>query len=441
MNTKYTWKQAKPSLIQFLDNNKELILAYYYDIPYIIFKFCKSIKNFYSYFLPEDYKNVPYQDLYFELRAVVTAKTNEIKILVRQAIEKNSKFVIFTPQDLKYPNPSKYTLSIIQSLYPQFKKLLKDKNIIKKLQNNNSNYWDIVDNLKPYMQQLIDAKVGKLYDIEYKVFYETMTQKYIALIKNSINKPLIKQMDKKSLKIINDYITKNIYQLFLNIDLAKDTSNVYIQSWIDPYGNLDGHELDVLRLILIRNEGKIKNLINTNIPYEQIINDYILLYGPNWERKIYDLISAKNLKLKNQRGKDLLNLDDEINDETRINYDITADHVRTKPIIIINDKKTNKDFVMFGPRGSSHGFYISNKLLNDAQEQEIEINPYKMGYGYLLGKIAFIDKNPDENQFGYTNEDIVDILKNDPRIAKVYQTGGNPHIPGDKIKRLAQRRK
>ena len=45
----------------------------------------------------------------------------------------------------------------------------------------------------------------------------------------------------------------------------------------------------------------------------------------------------------------------------------------------------------------------------------------------LLKNIAFVDEHGDNFQVGYTLEDEVNILKNDPRIKKVYTTPGHPH--------------
>jgi len=44
-----------------------------------------------------------------------------------------------------------------------------------------------------------------------------------------------------------------------------------------------------------------------------------------------------------------------------------------------------------------------------------------MGYGYFLGSIAFVDKNPDDNQFGYTNIEVINIFKNNLQVKKVYE--------------------
>ena len=71
--------------------------------------------------------------------------------------------------------------------------------------------------------------------------------------------------------------------------------------------------------------------------------------------------------------------------------------------------------------------------------KNIEPNKYKMGYDCLLGNsIAFADKQGDNFQFGYALEDEVNILENDPRIKKVYQTVSHPMPGDDYITRLAK---
>ena len=342
-----------------------------------------------------------------------------------------------------YPVASAYAIKFARSLYFDFKKLLQDKELIKKLYACNSDYWEIQKILTPYIQRIINTKLPNLTKIEYKVLIEYMLQLYQPLIKANIRKNInnvLESDEKEIFSIIDKYIAKNIYQLFSSANLLKDESNSYLQSWITPTGELEeGFELNILKSILKDNKKQIQKLIGNDIDYKDITSTYLLLYSDKWTRKIYNLISAKNLKLKTQRGKNLLELHDQIGEETSIDYDITADHIRNRPLIIVHDDNTNKDCVMFGPRGVSHGFYISSdKLFADAAKQNIKIDEYKMGYGYLLGKIAFVDEKADENQYGYSNEEIVNILKNDPRIEKVYQTGGHPHKPGDKIKRLAK---
>lgn len=445
MNKEYTWKIFKEDLPVLIKRNKRKILDSYWDISHIIYIICGSIyNNFDPYFTNEDKKSKSQRDLYFMLRRFLEENSKELKRIIYQMIPQLSKFVTFQPQDPSYPVASAYAIKFIRSLYFDFKKLLQDKKLIKKIYANASDFdiFKLRQILESYIKQIINTKLPNLTEIEYEVLIEYAIELYQPLIKANVRKNInnVLESDKKEIfNIIDEYIAKNIYQLFSSANLLKDPSNSYLQSWIAPTGELgDNFELNILQSILKDNRKQIQKLIGNDIDYNDAVNTYLLLYGNKWTKKIYNLISAKNLKLKTERGKNLLELHDAIGDETSIDYDVTADHIRNRPLIIVHDKNTNKDFVMFGPRGVSHGFYISsNKLFADAAQQNIKVDEYKMGYGYLLGKIAFVDGKPDENQFGYSNEEIVNILKNDPRIEKVYQTGGHPHKPGDKIKRLA----
>ena len=297
-------------------------------------------------------------------------------------------------------------------------------------------------NIIEFFNYIFRQEFPNLNELEYKVLSEDANLRYSKLIDSFKKKLYTKELnidEKQILEQINNFVKQNIYKLFSKARLKTDENNTFYQSWLDPYGNLDGTEQDVLKHILLDNSKQLCNDLNIDKVYiDELIDKYIQIYGSSWEQKIYDLISVKNTKQKKERSLDLLSKDDSIGSETKIDYDITADHVRTKPIIIIQDANTKENYVMFGPNGSSHGFYIQNKLLSDAQAKNINIDPYKMGYGYLLGSIAFIDKNPDNNQFGFTNDEILNIIKNDPRINKVYQTSSHPMPGGGMIKRLAK---
>ena len=443
MNKEYTWKIFKEDLPVLIKRNKRKVLDNYWDTSNIIYYILESLyNNFDPYFTNEDKKSKSQRDLYFMLRRFLEANSKKLKRIIYQMIPQLSKFVTFQPQDPSYPVASTYAIKFIRSLYFDFKKLLQGKELIKKIYASDFDIFKLRQILESYIRQIIDTKLPNLAKIEYEVLIEYAMELYQPLIKANVRKNINNVLDsdeKEIFNIIDEYIAKNIYQLFSSANLLKDRSNSYLQSWITSTGELeDDIELNILQSILKDNRKQIQKLISNDINYNDIISTYLLLYGNKWTKKIYNLISAKNLKLKTERGKNLLELHDAIGDETSIDYDVTADYVRNRPLIIVHDKNTNKDFVMFGPRGASHGFYISsNKLFADAAQQNIKVDEYKMGYGYLLGKIAFVDEKPDENQFGYSNEEIVNILKNDPRIEKVYQTGGHPHKPGDKIKRLA----
>lgn len=353
-----------------------------------------------------------------------------VKSLIRHSIKANSELITF--DNYNYPIATDYAKKLCDSIYPK---------IVQKLKTV-KNQLNGFDRRQEFLTQIMMKEFPNCNDLEIKVLSEYADQRYMQLI-NAFNEKLYnKSLDSNTMEIlesINRFVKDNIYQLLSNAKLPIDDNNMIEQSWLDEYGNLLATERNILHTILLDNAKQLCDTLNiSSSKINVLIDKYIKVYGSFWEHKIYDLVSAKNSKKKKERSLDLLNKDDPIGSKTKIDYDITADHVRNKPIIIIQDINTKKNYVMFGPNGSSHGFYIQNKLSSDAHAQNINIDQNKMGYGYLLGSIAFVDKIPDDNQFGFTNEEIVNILKSDPRIQKVYQTSAHPMLGGGFIKRLAK---
>lgn len=253
--------------------------------------------------------------------------------------------------------------------------------------------------------------------------------------------------DNQLINKLHKYVKQNLRNLLLHADLDKDENNMYSHSWINTYGEYESDiEQDILKKCLIKNKNQIFKYLNINPmenwEFDNIIDYYCQQY-PSILSDIYNIIRARNGKIKKIRAEDLMKLQDDdkigVKNSTSIDYDITADHVRSRPIIIIHDMRTNKDMVMFGPNGSSHGYYIQNKLPYDCAAKNIEADPNKMGYGYALHNIAFVDEQGDNFQYGYTNDEIVNILKNDPHIKKVYTTPGHPVPGGGMITRLAKK--
>ena len=298
--------------------------------------------------------------------------------------------------------------------------------------------YNILKNIKiaPIEKEAIITNIFNKHKAELKYYIDN----YIKTHESSdINDKLFNDLDK--------YIKSNFYKIFLSFKLYKDKeNNIYAHSWTDDN---DYNESEYIMQYLLKNKNIIlQQLKYDNISKEQwftIINNYI--HNSNIIDKIREYIGYKNDNIRRLRAQDLLNLDDDnkigVKNSTNIDYDITNDYVRTRPFIIINDVNTNKDYVFFGPKGVAHSTYINRKLQDDMAAQNITPNNYKMGYGYLLGNIAFVDEHGDNFLIGYTLDDEVDILKKDPRIKKVYTTPGHPHPnPGQAapITRLAKSR-
>ena len=137
----------------------------------------------------------------------------------------------------------------------------------------------------------------------------------------------------------------------------------------------------------------------------------------NYTTDIYDQLHIKD------KNKYLLELDNDnkINQYYgEINYNPHNLNLRDGPIIIYKDKN-NKDHVLIGNYGDFH--------------HELLVNNYDgkhYGRGYWYKPCVFIDY---KGNLGYTIDDLVNILKNDSRIKKIYLAPEGPR--GGKLNRLA----
>jgi len=389
------------------------------------------------------------QKVYKNIQEIIYNNEQEFTKIIQQNIDSISK--IFKSQINDYNNINIELTEYGEKLIPTIYKYL--------IQIIKSNIRDVIANLdddiklytlnckKQYINIINNINICplKITLQEYKFLLIHAYDHYESYINNYIKKYIDKHSDKTDIiKKIKNYILDNIYNIFLNMNLAKDENNAYNQSWVDENGKLlfDGWvERDNLKQYLIENKDNICTKLKLNLndnEWENIIDIFNEPYYNEIIKKIYDLTAAKNSKLKINRSKNLLELHDGVGESTNIDYDITNDYIRTRPIIIVQDIN-GKNYVLFGRRNSSHSDYVANYLPEDCKKLNITLNNYKMGYGYLLGKIAFVDQVFDELAKGYTFDDIVNILKNDPRIVKVYTTPNNNRKPGGgKITRLAR---
>jgi len=274
---------------------------------------------------------------------------------------------------------------------------------------------------------------------------QKIKSKFTPELKQYINKYIDKQ-NKHIFQKLTTYIDKNLRKIFLSFKLKRDNeNNMYAQSWTDTG---DGIEREYLYEYLFYNKDKILKEINVNdkiktSKWNVIVQQYLDDFYPQLIDKIYNFISNKNDKVREQRHIDILNVKDDdkigVPNSLYLDYDITNDYVRTRPFLIVKDKNTGKDYVMRGPKGYAHSTFAGERLFKDAEKKGIEIdtNNY-LGYGYMLGNdIAFIDEKPDSYQIGYSTNDVINILKNDPSIRKVYQT---PSLQGKGyVTRLAKK--
>lgn len=137
----------------------------------------------------------------------------------------------------------------------------------------------------------------------------------------------------------------------------------------------------------------------------------------NYVLDIYDQLHIKD------RNKYLLELDnyDKIGQYYgEINYNPHNISLRNGPIVVYRDKN-GKDHILIGNYGDFH-----HELILKNHD-----NKY-YGRGYWYKPCAFIDY---KGQIGYTTNELVNILKNDSRIKKVYLAPDGAQ--GGKLKRLA----
>ena len=372
---------------------------------------------------------------------IYEAHIQEILAMYNQILAKKSKILQY---DLYHEVVlNSYGKSLVQYLYKYVKKEVRES-----IFYNSSKF-----NLSIVIEKYIDILPYKLDKHEKLTFIDEACNFYKKQFKPLlINEKLYKKYfnDKEKGKLINDlveYIMNHLQQIFLKFNMEKDNNDMYVVSWIDTDGDLDSDkEKNYLYDFLLRNRftllRKIKyNKAISHEKWEDLVKDVIDKCDANYNIfvKIRDLVNAKNLGKKITRSNELLNNNDEVRYSTYINYDVTNDYVRTRPIIIIRDIK-EIDHVFFGPLGTSHGDYVQNKLQADINSKGIQSDNYHMGYGYLLGNIAFVDEIGDELQIGFTLDEIINALKKDPRIKKIYTTPPNRYTGGI-IKRLAKKYK
>lgn len=257
---------------------------------------------------------------------------------------------------------------------------------------------------------------NKITESEYNNISKKLKTYIIHNIKNIVDVlPLIKQN--------NYYISAWNFSQFNGSDLQ------YEKQYLTKY--LDNQYWTLIEKINLTDEELIIAKNNQSYICKKFINSNL-----NILRKMRTLILAKNKPTRDNKAKQLTDLIDSRGASTEIDFDPYNDIERERPIIIINDKNTGKDHIIFGHIGDSHTRCISSVLPLYIKKHNIKINKYKMAYAYLLNNIAFVDMN-EENHInnGYTIHDIINILKEHNRIDKIYST---PQENSNKITRLAQ---
>ena len=177
-----------------------------------------------------------------------------------------------------------------------------------------------------------------------------------------------------------------------------------------------------------------------NMSFVDFINTiYKFNYSEDFQRKVRTYVMELNKNVIQDKAKMLDELDDKVGSEVSVDFDVTRDEQRERPIIVIKyyiNKKRTKDQVLIGDFGEDHTTlqnkpqnkkYVNNVVLNEENKPTVT-------YAYMVGKNAFLDPKRMLTSFKSINE-VRDILKNDPRINKVYRLLADPHD----LKRLAKK--
>ena len=273
-----------------------------------------------------------------------------------------------------------------------------------------------------------------LNDIEYKSIFN-------KLYYNKFGEYTFPWIADKLLKYVNSHLN----EFFNNYQFEKDKDSFFKVNTTTPERETDGY---YAKLCL-------------NYFYKQLLDYYFeigcdshpvfdelfqmicdgQIKSTQWEAldfKIRKHIIKLNKFKRNDNARAISELKDNIGDTTTLDYDIAiADHHRDKPIVITRiqeDNGTLKDIVVIGNTGESHGAVTcSSKWKHMVGDKYYSMDEHWC-QAYLLGRTAFFDME-HWAYIGYTKDKIVNILKKQPQIDKVYVISHK----GNEITRLAKK--
>ena len=252
-------------------------------------------------------------------------------------------------------------------------------------------------------------------------------------------------------KKFTDYLDQNLSSILTQVPFQAKQNGLYSFSWenrdknkrqdADIVINYIKSSKDIISKFLSSinmNENSFKQAYNMSF-VDFINNTYTFNYNEDFQRKVRSYIINLNKNIMQDKAKMLDELDDKIGSEIKVDFDVTKDEQRERPIIVIKyylNKKRFKDQVLIGEIGEDHKTlqnkpqnkkYINNAVLNESMQPIVT-------YAYMVGKNAFLDPKRMLSSFKSINE-VRDILKNDPRINKVYRLLNDPHD----LRRLAKK--
>ena len=278
-------------------------------------------------------------------------------------------------------------------------------------ENKNNIYYPIENILLNFIN--LPNYCNKLKAIISKVIKEKNDNKVNALNGNISYEELKQRISNLICGNIYPKLTKFIPQIKLRTKIHNQLATLINSFNIDDKFCQDNFNLSFNQLNGIFNFSSYKTLDFVNY------KDWTELY--NYTIDLFDSVNISD------RNKYLLELD---NDDKigqfygEIDYDPHNISLRNGPIVIYRNNDTKEDKVLIGEYGDCH---------SDLFPQMINSDKSYFGRGYWYKPCAFID---GDHLTGYNLNELVEALKADSRIKKVYLS---PEQHDGRLKRLAKR--
>ena len=362
-----------------------------------------------------------------------------------------------------YQPTKKFIRQHIYDIFPDIKKKYIDR------QNIQSKIYHALSNDLEYIQLLKKTLNKKLGDIHKYIRYFVATnildiQDYCNRISERYNQDYkVERGPKKNLKerlfsldifksLLNneqydkllpyifpklrEYIEQNFRQICKTLELKRyeydlqsyesswndditslKTEQAYLKAWLRKYG------MNVIEYVLRRkmDPEDLQEAVRLAKEHIYTLIDQFVESNNDIVVRIREYILNKNKPVRRQRAQNLLNADDDAlirrPNAIEINYDVSDDIIRDKPILIVRGKNDNKDYIFIGNTGDSHSRLLQTKV-------NIPILDNYWCQAYLLGYIAFVD---EDNFIQYTQDEVINLLKNHPQIKKIYTIPNGEH--------------
>ena len=227
-------------------------------------------------------------------------------------------------------------------------------------------------------------------------------------------------------KVFN-YFASNPQKLFNYLHVTQKSfetlTGLDLDQFFKKYGNLDMSELQVL------SDKVRKYIIQLN---QKVLSERSNMLTENDDSPFNIDIFAD---IEYENADRILN---NINASATIDFSPENDCDRSKPIIVALLKEENKikPTILYGNLGNSHSTVVSSNF--DLLKKSHYDGKDHIGYAYLIGNVAFVDTFRGGKLIPV--KQMVELLKKEPNINKVYTCDANNGHSTRKIYRLARLR-